>query len=86
MGSEPGDEVDPSLIDSVETAALREQAVGVLAEQHQIELTEARMLLFVLAEYLGRSPDTVAAEILDGAAARRAAIDDPPQAEDFAPE
>jgi hypothetical protein len=86
MGAEPRDEVDPSLIDSVETAALRERAVGVLAEQHQIELTEARMLLFVLAEYLGRSPDTVAAEVLDRAAARRAAVDDPPRAQDLAPE
>ncbi|MEV4262608.1 hypothetical protein [Kribbella sp. NPDC049584] len=86
MGSEPGDEVDPSLIDSAEAAALRERAVGVLAEQHHIEPSEARTLLFVLAEYLGRSADAVAAEILDRAAARRAAIDDPPQAEDLAPE
>ncbi|MFI5694730.1 hypothetical protein ACIA58_22945 [Kribbella sp. NPDC051586] len=86
MGSEPGDEVDPSLIDSLKTAALRERAAGVLAEYHQIELTEARMLLVVLAEYLGLSADAVAAEVLDSAAARRAEIEDPPQSQDIAPE
>jgi hypothetical protein len=86
MGSEPGDEVDPSLADSVETAALKEQAIGVLAEYHQIEPAEARTLLFVLAEYLGRSADAVAADVLESAAARRAEIDDPPQSHDLAPE
>ncbi|MER7251258.1 hypothetical protein [Kribbella sp. NPDC000426] len=86
MGSEPGDEVDPSLADRVEKAALREQASGVLAEYHQIELAEARRLLSVLADYLGRSVDAVAADVIDSASARRREIDDPPQPRGLAPE
>jgi hypothetical protein len=86
MGSEPGDPVDPSLIDNLETVVLKERAANVLAEYHHIELTEARALLPVLAEYLGRSVDDMATDILDSAAARRAAIDESAQSQDLAPE
>ena len=84
-GSRPGDQVDPSLI-NLETAVVKERAAGVLAEHHQIEVDEARWLLFVLAGYRGLSPNVMAAQVPDSEAARRAAIPDPPQRNDLAPE
>jgi hypothetical protein len=85
MGAQPGDEVDPPLIDSPQTAALREQAAGVLARYHQIEPAEADMLLLVLAEYLDCSVDALAGEVLRSAA-HRAVRDEPPQSGDFSPD
>jgi len=63
-GSRPGDQVDPSLI-NLETAVVKERAAGVLAEHHQIEVDEARWLLFVLAGYRGLSPNVMAAQVPD---------------------
>ncbi|WP_132208876.1 hypothetical protein [Kribbella steppae] len=74
---QPDDELDHPLVDSRETAALREQATEVLARYHQIELAEAAMLLFVLAEYRDCSVDALAVEVLRKAAARRATPDEP---------
>ncbi|TCC63361.1 hypothetical protein E0H73_13010 [Kribbella pittospori] len=82
MGFPPGDGTDRPRSDDPETAALREQATGILAEYHQIELAEAGMLLIVLAEYLDCSVDALAAEVLRTAVAR----DEPPQSGDFSPE
>jgi hypothetical protein len=66
------DESSHPLTASLETAALREQATGVLAWYHQIEPSEASSLLCVLAEYLDCSIDVLAAEVLRKAAARHA--------------
>jgi len=79
---QPDDELDHPLIDNRQTAALREEATGVLARYHQIELAEAGMLLFVLAEYLDCSVDALAAEVLRNAAARRTTPDEPPPSGD----
>ncbi|TCC48957.1 hypothetical protein E0H75_20580 [Kribbella capetownensis] len=79
MGFQPSDGIDRPRTDDPETAALREQATGVLAAYHQIELAEAGMLLIVLAEYLDCSVDALAAEVLRTA-------DEPPQSGDFSPE
>jgi hypothetical protein len=84
MGSQPGDGIDRPRVDDLETAALREQATGVLAAYHQLELADAGMLLIVLAEYLDCSVDALAAEVLRTAVT--AEIDEPPQSGDFSPE
>jgi len=76
-GDDPLDEFGHPLIDSLEAAALREQAAGVLAGYHEIEASDARMLLCVLAEYLSCSVDALAAEVVRKATARRAVIDEP---------
>lgn len=70
---------DHSLIGSLETAALREQAIGVLAWYHQIEPSEAAVLLSVLAEHLDCSVDDFATQVLRNAAARRGSPDEPPR-------
>ena len=47
-------------------AALRERAAGVLAEYHEIEASEAALLLYALAEHLSCSVDALAAEVVRG--------------------
>jgi len=58
-------------------AALRERAAGVLAEYHEIEASEAALLLYALAEHLSCSVDALAAEVVRKATAGRTAIDEP---------
>lgn len=70
MGSQPGDGLNHPLIDNLGMAALREKATSVLAAYHEIELAEAGVLLFVLAEYLDCSVDALAAEVLRTAVGR----------------
>ncbi|WP_406053945.1 hypothetical protein [Kribbella sp. NBC_00889] len=86
MGFQPGDGIDRPRIDESETTSLREQATGVLAAYHHIELAEAGMLLIVLAEYRDCSVDALAAEVLRTAVTHPAGIDEAPRSRDFSPE